>query len=155
LERKKVIVAQQRIKDINPDIIVDALDLFFDETTEVSVCPDFIIDAIDTVESKIALYRWADAHNVPIISSMGAASKTDISQIKVAPLSRTTVCPLASRVRRMVRDMKLPDVMTVYSAQKPVPVSGHAKNLGSVITVTGTFGLMLANHVIGEIIKDF
>ena len=151
---KKVAVAKSRIHDINPDIIVDALDLFFDENSEIPTVPDFIIDAIDTVDSKIALYKWASAHNVPIISSMGAASKTDIGQISVAPLSRTTVCPLASRVRRMVRDIGLPDIPVVYSTQTPAPVSGHAKNLGSVITVTGTFGLMLANYVISKIIQD-
>lgn len=151
---KKVAVAKSRIHGINPDITVDALDLFFDENSEIPTVPDFIIDAIDTVDSKIALYKWATAHNVPIISSMGAASKTDIGQISVAPLSRTTVCPLASRVRRMVRDIGLPDIPVVYSTQTPVPVSGHAKNLGSVITVTGTFGLMLANYVISKIIQD-
>ena len=151
---KKVAVAKSRIHDINPDITVDALDLFLDENSEIPTVPDFIIDAIDTVESKIALYKWASAHNVPIISSMGAASKTDIGQISVAPLSRTTVCPLASRVRRMVRDIGLPDIPVVYSTQTPAPVSGHAKNLGSVITVTGTFGLILANYVISKIIQD-
>ena len=151
---KKVAVAKSRIYDINSDITVDALDLFFDENSEIPTVPDFIIDAIDTVESKVALYKWAVTHNVPIVSSMGAASKTEISQIKIAPLSRTTVCPLASRVRRMTRDMGLPDISVVYSTQTPAPVSGHAKNLGSVITVTGTFGLMLANYVIGKIIQD-
>ena len=155
LGQYKVHVAQQRIYDINSDIVVDALNLFFDENTELFVRPDFIIDAIDTVESKVALYKWAAAHNVQIVSSMGAASKTDIGMIKIAPLSHTTVCPLASRVRRMVRDMNLPDVPVVFSTQKPIPVTGHAKNLGSVITVTGTFGLMLANYVISKIIQDF
>jgi tRNA A37 threonylcarbamoyladenosine dehydratase len=152
---KKVYVAQNRIRDINPAVTVDALDLFFDENTTIDVCPDFIIDAIDTVESKIALYKWAQLHNVPIVSSMGAASKTDVLQIKIAPLSKTSVCPLASRVRRMVRGMNLPDIPVVYSTQIPQPVTGHAKNLGSVITVTGTFGLMLANYVISKIIQDF
>lgn len=155
LGQKKVCVAQERIKDINPDITVDALDLFFDENTEISVKPDFIIDAIDTVESKIALYKWATSHNVQIISSMGAASKTDISQIKIGMLSKTSVCPLASRVRRMMRDLGLSDIPVVYSTQTPQPVTGHAKNLGSVITVTGVFGLMLANYVIGKITQDF
>ena len=83
----KVSVAKNRIYDINPEIHVTALNMFFDDASQIDVMPDFIIDAIDTVESKVALYKWAHAHNVPIISSMGAASKTDISQIKIAPLS--------------------------------------------------------------------
>ena len=150
----KVEVAATRIRDINPDIAVDALNVFFDDKTVLDIVPDIIIDAIDTVESKVALYKWAYKHNIPFISSMGAASKTDPTQIKIAPISQTTVCPLASRVRKMVRDTDLPDFPVVYSAEKPAPVIGHAKNLGSVITVTGTFGLILANWVIQEIVRD-
>ncbi len=150
----KVEVACKRIYDINPEICVDALNLFWDENTQLNLRPDFIIDAIDSVESKVALYRWANAHNVPIISSMGAASKTDISMIKIAPINKTAVCPLAARIRRLVRGTDLEKIPAVYSCQVPVPVVGHAKNLGSIITVTGAFGLMLANFVIGEIVRD-
>lgn len=150
----KVEVAAMRIRDINPDTCVDTLNVFFDDKTVLDIMPDIIIDAIDTVESKVALYKWAYKHNIPFISSMGAASKTDPTKIKIAPISHTTVCPLASRVRKMVRDTDLPDFPVVYSAEKPAPVIGHAKNLGSVITVTGTFGLILANWVIQEIVRD-
>ncbi len=151
----KVSVAENRIHDINPEIQVTALNMFFDDTSQIDVMPDFIIDAIDTVESKIALYKWASDRNIPIVSSMGAASKLDVAQIKIAPLSKTSVCPLAARVRRMVRSLNLPDISVVYSSESPQPVTGHAKNLGSVITVTGCFGLNLANYVIGKIIQDF
>lgn len=150
----KVDVAMQRIHDINPGIRVTALNIFFDQDTRLDVMPDYIIDAIDTVESKVALYQWANTHNVPLVTSMGAASKTDSTKIKIAPISKTTVCPLASRVRRMIRNMNLPDYPAVFSCETPHPVIGHAKNLGSVITITGAFGLMLANYVIGEIIHD-
>lgn len=151
----KVSVATSRIHDINPDCNVTALNMFFDNTSNINIRPDYIIDAIDTVESKIALYQWAHHNNIPFISSMGAASKTDISCIKIAPISRTTVCPLASRVRKLVRGLDLPDFPAVFSTQSPIPVVGHAKNLGSVITVTGAFGLHLANWVIGKIVMDF
>ena len=147
-------MAQRRICDINPDTRVTTLNLFFDENSEIDVQHDFIIDAIDTVPSKLALYKWAHKHNVPLISSMGAASKTDITQIKIASISQTSVCPLAHRMRRAVRDEKLPDFPVVFSVQSPHPVVGHAKNLGSIITVTGTFGLMLANYVIGKIVGE-
>ena len=150
----KVDVAATRVRDINPDIVVNALNLRWDENTDVDIVPDFVIDAIDSVESKVALYKWADAHNVPLITSMGAASKTDPAQIKIAPISKTTVCPLAARVRRLVRGAGMPDFPAVFSTESPAPVMGHAKNLGSIITITGTFGLMMANFVIGEIVRN-
>lgn len=154
LGQPKVVVAAARIHDICPDIQITALNMFFDSESEISVRPDFIIDAIDTVSSKVALYQWAAKHNIPLISSMGAASKTDPTQVKIAPISKTSVCPLASRVRKSVRELNLPDCPVVFSTEKPVPVVGHAKNLGSIITVTGTFGMILANHVIQKIIRD-
>ena len=154
LHLPKVQVAQSRIHDINPDIQVTAINAYFDADSDIPLCPDYIIDAIDTVESKVALYKWAHARKIPFVSSMGAASKTDPTQIRIAPISRTTVCPLASRVRKLVRDSDLPDFPVAYSTERPVPVVGHAKNLGSVVTVTGTFGLILANWVIQEIIQD-
>lgn len=152
--RPKVDVAAARVRDINPDIVVDALNMRWDENSDTDIVPDFVIDAIDSVESKVALYRWAHKHNVPLITSMGAASKTDPTQIKIAPISRTTVCPLAARVRRMVRGAGISDFPAVYSTEAPVPVVGHAKNLGSIICVTGVFGLMMANFAIGEIIRN-
>ena len=85
---------------------------------------------------------------------MGAALKMDVTQVHIARLSQTCVCPLAARVRRMIRDLELPDFPVVYSVQPPIPVTGHAKNLGSIITVTGTFGLVLANYAIQKIIQD-
>ena len=150
----KVEVAAMRIRDINSNIKVIPINTFFNAKTTLDFRPDYIIDAIDTVASKVALYKWAHKNNVPLISSMGAASKTDITQIKIAPISRTSVCPLAHRIRRAVRDENLPDFPVVFSTQTPHPVVGHAKNLGSIITVTGTFGLMLANYVIGEIVGE-
>lgn len=149
----KVNVAKQRITDINPNIKIDTLNMFFDENTVLKCKPDIVIDAIDTVTSKVALYKWAVANNIPFISSMGAALKTDISQIKLSTISRTSVCPLAARIRHLIRELDLPDFPVVYSMEKPAIVHGHAKNMGSNITVTGTFGLFLSNWAIRHIVS--
>lgn len=148
----KVDVARARIHDINPDIHVTATRTFFDDSTELNVTPDFVIDAIDTVPSKIALYKWCVARNIPFISSMGAARKTNPSCIKIAKLSKTTVCPLAAKIRKMVRDANLPDFDVVYSTEPAAPTDA-ARVFGSIVTVTGIFGLMAANHAINYIIN--
>ena len=149
----KVNIAMQRVKDINPDIQVDVFNMFLDSNNMPNCNPDIIIDAIDTVESKVALYQWATAQQIPIISSMGAALKTDVSQIKTSTISHTSVCPLASRIRHLIRKINIPDIPVVYSTEKPAKVHGHAKNMGSNITVTGAFGLILAKWVIKKIIS--
>lgn len=152
ITRPKVEVAKQRIYDINPDIVVDAFNMFFDENNAPDVKPDFVIDAIDTVKSKIALYKWCANNKIAFVSSMGAARKTDITKIKIANISKTIVCPLASKIRSQIRGLNLPDFPTVYSTEVALAQENGGREFGSIITVTGMFGLMLADFVIKKLI---
>lgn len=151
--KTKVEVVKQRISDINPNIRIDALNMFFDENTNIDVKPDFVIDAIDTVQSKIALYKWCDNKNIPFISSMGAARKTDISKIKIAQINKTSVCPLASKIRRLVRQENISNFPVVFSIETATPQQNGGREFGSIVTVTGIFGLMLADFVIKKLIS--
>ncbi len=151
--KSKVQIATQRIADINPKIKVDAFNVFFDEDIGLDVKPDFVIDAIDTVPSKIALYKWCEKNNISFISSMGAARKTDLTKIKVGKISKTTVCPLASKIRHAVHDLKIKDFPVVYSTETAVPQPNGGREFGSIVTVTGAFGLMLADFVIKKLIS--
>ena len=151
LGRKKIDIAQERIADINPDIKVTTFDMFFDENTRLSVRPDFVIDAIDTVKSKIAIYRWCQQNKIPFISSMGAARKTDPTKIKIDKISRTFACPLAATIRRTVRAEHIGDFPIVFSTESPAPHKSPTKDFGSIITVTGTFGLFMATYAIKKI----
>ena len=153
LGQPKVEIAKQRIFDINPNIKVDALNIFFDENAQIDTKPDFVIDAIDTVQSKISLYKWCDDKNIPFISSMGAARKTDISKIKIAKISKTSVCPLASKIRRLIREDNISDFPVVFSTETATPQQNGGREFGSVVTVTGTFGLILADFVIKKLIS--
>lgn len=148
----KVSVAAARVRDINPDAVVDTFDMFFDDAHAPDVFPDFVIDAIDSVPSKIALAAWCQARNIPFISSMGAARKTDPTQIKITRLSKTTVCPLAAKIRRLIRAAHIPDYPVVYSTEAANPNVAPNHTFGSMVTITGTFGLMCANYAIKHII---
>ena len=116
---------------------------------------DFVIDAIDSRQSKIEIYHICQEKQIPFISSMGAALRTDASKIKIDKLSKTSVCPLASNMRTLCKkngiDMNFP---VVYSTE--VAKTGRAENrqMGSLSTITGIFGLMLANYVINKLIND-
>ena len=151
--QKKVDVAAARVCDINPDVDVVPLDMFFDAATQLPYTPDFVIDAIDTIDSKVALYKWCRAHDVPFAASMGAALKRDPTQIRVGTILKTSVCPLAARVRRMVRDDgTIGDFPVVFSTEAPnKSAAAPGRMFGSIVTVTGTFGLLLANIAINTI----
>ena len=153
LGRKKIDIARERIADINPNIKVTVFDMFFDNESCLAIRPDFVIDAIDTVDSKIAIYRWCKQNKIPFISSMGAARKTDPTKIKIDKISRTFACPLAARIRKIVRDERIGDFPVVFSTEAPTPHHGTSKEFGSIVTVTGMFGLFAANWVIQQITK--
>ena len=77
----KVEIAKKRILDINPNAQVTIYKKFFspENSNEFDFSKyDYIIDAIDSVQSKIALYKWCMKNKIPFVSSMGAARKTDI-----------------------------------------------------------------------------
>lgn len=148
--KPKVKVATERIMDINPSINVTPLNVFFDEKISLNFKPDFVIDAIDSVPSKIALYHWCVTRNVPFISSMGAARKTDPLHIKIDKISKTRVCPLAAKIRKIIRNENIPDFNVVYSDELP-DKNVDGKTFGSVVTVTGTFGLFMAYEAIKHI----
>ncbi|MBN1296933.1 ThiF family adenylyltransferase, partial [bacterium] len=96
--RPKVAVAADRLRDIHPGVRITAYEAFFEvETAErlLALQPDAVIDAIDTVPSKIALIVYCHERGIPVISVMGAALRTDYSRITVTDISRTSGCPLA------------------------------------------------------------
>ena len=153
LGQKKTVAAHERIAAISQDIKVTELDIFFDKNTTLPVHPDFVIDAIDTIASKVALYKWCEQNNIPFISSMGAARKTDPTLAKIAKLSKTFACPLAKQIRKLVRENGIKDFPVVFSTEIPTDQKTPDRNMGSIITVTGTFGLLTANYAIKNIIN--
>lgn len=99
----KAAVALERLKLINPGVKAEALELFAAQETLERIFdnePDLVIDAIDSLNPKIQMLAECSRRGLRTISSMGAATRTDPSKIKVADLLQTRVCPLAARVRR-------------------------------------------------------
>lgn len=154
LGRKKTDIARERIADINPNINVTIFDMFFDDKSALPTRPDFVIDAIDTVKSKLAIYRWCKQNDIPFISSMGAARKTDPTKVKIDKISKTFACPLAATIRKSVRTERIGDFLVVFSTEMPTTHKSTTKDFGSIITVTGTFGLVIANYAIKCLTTD-
>ena len=120
--------------------------------------PDVVVDAIDTVEHKVALLRYAAEHDMRVFSSMGAALHMDTQSVRIAPLKKTKVCPLASAVRSRLRDVDTSNITAVYSEEQPLVTPNerddHGKSvLGSLPTLPAIFGMTLANETIRYIIS--
>ncbi len=157
--KPKVEVVKERILDINPDCKVTALQKFYlpenADSIDLSVY-DYIVDAIDTVPAKVELCVRANALNIPIISSMGFGNKLCPTQVEVADLSKTSVCPLARTMRRLLREKGITHLKTVYSKEIPkvpaCPMDSSGKpTVASVAFVPSVAGLVIASEVIKDL----
>lgn len=149
--RAKVDVMKDRLKDINPDIHIDAREMFFlpENADEFDFSQyDYVVDAVDTVTAKLTIIESAKAAGVPVISSMGAGNKLNPTEFRVADISKTSVCPLARVMRRELKQRNITDVKCVYSTEESIEHAGE--NIGSVAWVPSVAGLIIA----GEVIKD-
>lgn len=162
--KKKVLVAKERILDINRDAVVHTYDTFFGEETadlfDFSAF-DYVIDAVDTVSAKLLLIEKAKEAGIPVISCMGTGNKLNPSCFQIADISKTSVCPLAKVMRAELKKRRIKKVKVLFSTEvvakkkrkePPLEVRSGSKRPvpGSVSFVPGTAGLMIA----GEVIRD-
>ena len=162
---KKTDVVKSRILDINPASNVELWDGFIDADSVGKILEwgaDVVVDAIDTLRSKACLLECCAKAPVAVVSSMGAARRRDPLKVKVADLFGTSGCPLAAQLRRQLKiaGIKRGSIECVYSDESPAESShfelegGTGKpKLASTPTVTGTFGLNLANLAILSLLE--
>ena len=102
----KVEVEYNRLIKINPSLKMNIYNEFVDKnniSTFINKNVNYIIDAIDTISSKLDLVEYANKNNIPIISCMGTGNKLDPSKFEVTDISKTSVCPLAKIMRKELR----------------------------------------------------
>ena len=155
----KVDVAAEHALEVNPGIKIHKEQLFFNTETAESIDFtkfDYVIDAIDTVSSKLLLIEKAKAADVPVLSCMGAGNKLDPTRFEVADISKTSVCPLAKVMRYELKKRGISKVKVVYSKEEAIKhgLTENGKPLpGSVSFVPSVAGLIIAGEVIKDIIK--
>lgn len=154
--RFKTEAAAERVADINPECRVSIKNVYFSEENARDFDfsgYDYVIDAIDSVSSKICLIETAINAGVPIISAMGAGNKLDPTRLEVSDIYKTSVCPLARVMRYELRKRGIKALKVVYSKEEPIKVQcgqDGKKVPGSISFVPSAAGLILA----GEVIKD-
>ena len=151
LGKPKVEVAKERAESINKDVKIVPYEVYYspENSAEFDLSQyDYVIDAIDSVTSKIELILNCQSLGVPIISSMGTGNKLDPLGFKIADIYKTEGCPLARVMRYELKKRGVKKLKTLYSPEKPV--KNGTDTIGSAVFVTGTAGLVIA----GEVIKD-
>ena len=152
--RAKAVVAAERVRKINPSCTVVAVTEFCDETNTVRViedaAPDFIVDAIDCVSTKLIIAEYAVSHGMKMISSMGTGNKLYPEKLRIADISKTEVCPLARVMRKKLRERNILHLPVVFSTE--IPVSTGERVPASVSFVPSAAGILIAGYAVRTLI---
>ncbi|TKA61404.1 hypothetical protein B0A55_11554, partial [Friedmanniomyces simplex] len=180
----KVHCLQKRLEQVVPWTHFECKNQLFAEKSAASQLgpwadgqkPDYVIDAIDNIDSKVGLLLYCHQNGIRVVSSMGAGCKSDPTRVFIGDISASAEDPLSRATRRKLRSQGVKDgIPVVFSSEKtglgkaqllPLPedefTKGSVNELGvlpdfrvRILPVLGTmpavFGLCVANHVMLEL----
>lgn len=159
----KAEVMGSRLMDINPELDLTIIQEYIrDERMEaiLDLGFDYVVDAIDTLSPKIFLIYHSVQRGLPIVSSMGAGGKIDISLIEVSDISESYNCKLARILRKKLHKLGVREGVKVVFSPEPVPgesiirVEGERNkksNVGTISYMPPMFGCAMASVVIRDL----
>ncbi|MBQ0110546.1 MAG: tRNA threonylcarbamoyladenosine dehydratase [Oscillospiraceae bacterium] len=146
---------KDRILSINPDCKVNEYPVFFGKENAEDfdfLQYDYVVDAIDTVTSKVELAYLCEQCDTPIISSMGTGNKFYGNRFEVADIYETEVCPLCRAMRRLLKEKGVRGLKVVYSKEQPQkPKDGT--DCGTLVFAPACAGLLIAQTVVEDLLK--
>ncbi len=147
----KVEVANTLAQEIDENIKINALEEFLDKSNinNLDKDYDFIIDACDTLNTKLELIKFAKKNNIEIICAMGMGNRVDASHIKITTLDKTKGDPVAKILRKKVKDENiLGKITVVYNESLPI----KKRKVNSLITSPGIAGLLITDYIINKLL---
>jgi tRNA A37 threonylcarbamoyladenosine dehydratase len=163
-ESKAEIMAA-RLKAINPEIQLNVVKAFVNPEMvqeQLSMEPDYVIDAIDSITPKITFLRLAHEKKINVVSSMGAGAKLDPTQLQVVDISKTYNCPFAQQIRKNLKTHGIKTgIKAVFSPERPIKESlmlTDGKNFkksayGTISYLPAVFGAVAASVVIRDFLE--
>ena len=154
--RLKVDCMKERILDINPNVVVETYvpkNIQLEEENLIDTSVSYVVDAVDTITTKLKLIERAKKQNVPIISCMGTGNKLDATKFEIADIYKTSVCPLAKVMRKELKKRGINDLKVLYSKEEPIKHDIESRTPASISFVPSVAGMIIAGEVIKDIIR--
>ena len=154
--QKKVDVMKQRLKDINPEIIVNACaeKITKNNLTEFDITNyNYVVDAIDSRHDKVELICYCHENNVNIVSAMGTGNKTLIPSYEVVDIFSTCYDPFAKAVRKKLKRLKTVSKLDVVYSSQPI-IKKQESHAGSVVYHPAMCACVISAFVIDKLIKE-
>jgi tRNA A37 threonylcarbamoyladenosine dehydratase len=161
----KVQIMAERLTGINPELQLQAVQEFVNPhmvQEMLSLKPDFLIEAIDSLTPKLTFMRLAYENKIPLVSSMGAGAKLDPTLLQVVDISKTYNCPFAQQIRKTLRTQGIYEgIEVVFSPEKPIKESlmltdgsNYKKSAyGTISYMPATFGAVTASVAIRRLMQ--
>ncbi|MBS0381089.1 MAG: tRNA threonylcarbamoyladenosine dehydratase [Proteobacteria bacterium] len=183
LGRSKVGVMAERLRAINPALVVQPIERFVTPATLAELLDqdfDLVLDACDAFRVKVEMTAWCRRRKLPLIVCGSAGGRTDPTMIRVRDLSRTEHDALLSLMRRKLRQefhfpsnpdryFGVPAVYSLENVRYPQadgsvcgtrPADGGAMRLGcegglgAVAHVTAAFGMAAVGRALEMLLKQ-
>lgn len=155
INQKKIAEAKKRALEINPECEIITYDLFLDESNIDKIFKDrfdYIIDACDTITTKVLLVKKTQELNIKLISCMGTGNKVDPSKVMITKLNKTYNDPLAKVMRKLLKDNNLKtNINVVWSSELPIKTGDRKPS--SIVLVPSVAGIYAASYIINDILK--
>lgn len=155
--KNKAEVMVERAHRVNPACDAKALPVFYkpgDEEFIQNLHADYIIDAIDDVPAKISIAEICWKLKIPEISSMGTGNRLRPEMLQIADINKTSVCHLARKMRKELKDRRVRHLTVVYSKELPHKPIGEGHAPGSISFVPPVSGMMMAGYVVRALLKE-
>ena len=152
----KVDCMKERILSINPNVNVETYipqNIENGEETLIDNTIDYVVDAVDTITTKLKLIQRAKEKQVPIISCMGTGNKLDPTKFEIADIYKTSVCPLAKVMRKELKKRDIQDLKVLYSKEEPIKHEMKSRIPASISFVPSVAGMIIAGEIIRDIMK--
>ena len=150
----KTDIAKKLAYNINPNANIKTYQIFLDKNNIDEVFSnkiDFVIDAIDTIETKKLIIKTCLKEKTPFISVMGTGNKMHPELLEISDIRKTEYDPIAKIIRKMVKEEKIKEkIPVIYSKEKPI-IKGK---VGSSAFVPPTAGLIAASYVVNKILEE-
>ena len=156
INQLKVEAAKQKAELINPNVKINMINQFLDVNNLDGIMNedyDYIIDACDTITTKIAIIKYCLNNNIKFISSTGTGNRTDSAKVTIKDIWETKADPVAKILRSLLRKNGINDKFNVIYSDE-VPIKSKERTPGSLATVTNTAGILCANYIINDILKN-
>ena len=153
----KIDCMKERILTINPNIKIETYlpqDIKDGEETLINNKIDYVIDAVDTVTTKIKLIEKAMVEKIPIISCMGTGNKLDPTKFEITDIYITSICPLAKVMRKELKKRGIQNLKVLYSKEEPIKHELESRTPASISFVPSVAGMIIAGEVIKDIMKN-